>query len=249
MNLSYQLYSSRSETDLNAVLAHLAATGYTQVEGFGGVFGDPAGLRKEMDRLGLAMPSAHFGLDMLESNLDKALSVAMTLGIDTLYAPHIAEDDRPVDVAGWQAFADRLGAIGAKVRAAGFSFGWHNHDFEFVALEDGSTPMEIILERVPELEWEADIAWVVRGKADAVAWIEKYASRITSVHIKDIAPEGENTDEDGWADVGEGTVPWAELLTTLSAAPVRTFVMEHDKPADTRRFAERSFTNVQKMGG
>ena len=57
MDLSYQLYSSRTESDLAGVLKHLADTGYTQVEGFGGVMGDPAGLRAMMDDNGLTMPS------------------------------------------------------------------------------------------------------------------------------------------------------------------------------------------------
>ena len=57
---------------------------------------------------------------------------------------------------------------------------------------------------------------------------------------KDIAPEGENEEEDGWADVGHGTLDWTGLTRALQGAGVDLFVMEHDKPADARRFAERS---------
>jgi sugar phosphate isomerase/epimerase len=73
------------------------------------------------------------------------------------------------------------------VRAAGFGFGWHNHDFEFVPLADGSVPMQILLETAPDLDWEADIAWVIRGGADATDWIARHGKRITAVHVKDIA--------------------------------------------------------------
>ena len=45
------------------------------------------------------------------------------------------------------------------------------------------------------------MAWIVRGGADPFEWIKRYADRIASVHIKDIAPAGECEDEDGWADV------------------------------------------------
>lgn len=248
MDLSYQLYSSREDSDLAGVLKHLADTGYTQVEGFGGVMGDPSGLRTMMDDLGLSMPSAHFAIDDLETKLDEMLALAKTLGIQSLYAPYLMPDQRPTDRAGWTAFAERLAAAGKHVTAAGLNFGWHNHDFEFVALEDGSTPMDVILETASEVEWEADIAWIVRGGADPFAWIEKYGSRITSVHLKDIASEGENADEDGWADVGEGVMPWTELLAAVrTQTAARTYVMEHDKPADPRRFAERAYTNVRKM--
>ena len=62
-------------------------------------------------------------------------------------------------------------------------------------------PMEIFLEHAPTLEWEADIAWIVRGGADPFAWIARHGDRITLAHVKDIAPKGECVDED--------TVRWA----------------------------------------
>ena len=40
---------------------------------------------------------------------------------------------------------------------------------------------------------------------------------ITSVHVKDIA-RGRELDEDGWADVGHGTVDWKGLIAALQAA-------------------------------
>lgn len=241
MNFSFQLYSARNFQPWSDVLKMLAAAGYKNVEGFGGVYEDPAGFRKLMDQNGLAMPSGHFSIDALEGDLDGALKTASTLGIKQIYCPHIAAELRPTDKSGWQAFAARLGAVGEKVRAAGYGFGWHNHDFEFVPLGDGSVPMQILLETAPELEWEADIAWVIRGGADAADWIARFGSRITAVHVKDIASAGEAADEDGWADVGHGTVDWTALFTQLkSSAPATLFIMEHDNPSDISRFASRS---------
>ena len=106
----------------------------------------------------------------------------------------------------------RLEKAGKPFRDAGLDFGWHNHDFEFVALSDGSIPQDHIFAGGPNLSWEADIAWVIRGGADPFAYIEKYGNRITAVHVKDIAKAGENADQDGWADVGHGTVEWARLF-------------------------------------
>jgi sugar phosphate isomerase/epimerase len=126
------------------------------------------------------------------------------------------------------------------VRDAGFGFGWHNHAFEFEPLADGAVPQAVIFEAVPELEWEADIAWVIKGGADPFEWIGRFADRITAVHVKDIAPEGRSLDEDGWADLGAGVVPWDRLMHALRATPARHFVMEHDNPSDDRRFAAAS---------
>ena len=91
-----------------------------------------------------------------------------------------------------------------------------------------------------------DLAWVVKGGADPIAWMDKYGSRITAVHVKDIAPAGEALDEDGWADVGQGTLDWKSLIKTIQAkTKAKYFVAEHDKPSDAIRFARRSMDAVK----
>ena len=94
------------------------------------------------------------------------------------------------------------------------------------------------------------MAWIVRGGADPFEWIKRYADRIASVHVKDIAPAGKCEDEDGWADVGLGTMPWDRLMTLIRAeTKASIFVMEHDKPSDAYRFAERSYTYISGLEG
>ena len=245
MSFSYQLYSSRNFTPWDNVFKTLSDLGYTQVEGFGGILEDAQALRAQLDANGLSMPSSHMGLDMLEGDFDKAIATANTLGIQQIYCPFLLPDLRPTDAAGWAVFAERLEVIAKKVKAAGLSFGWHNHDFEFVACEDGTVPMKAILDGAPSVEWEADIAWIVRGGADPMAWIAAHGNRITAAHVKDLAPEGEKADEDGWADVGDGIMDWAGLITALRANDVTLLVAEHDNPSDADRFAARSLAALK----
>ena len=246
MDYSFQLYSAREFTPWDKVLAELARIGYRKVEGFGALFAEAQALRAVMDREGISMPSAHFSVTMLEEDFDTAMEIAQTLAVSIVICPFLPPEQRPSDRAGWLAFADRLALIGERVAATGRSFAWHNHDFEFAPLADGVLPMTLLLEQAPALEWEADIAWIVRGGADPQTWIADYGERITLVHIKDIAPIGDCEDEDGWADVGHGMLDWAALLPALRhTGKVRHFVMEHDKPSDYRRFAERSLAAVQ----
>ena len=69
---------------------------------------------------------------------------------------------------------------------------------------------------------------------------------MTAVHVKDIAPDGQNVDEDGWADVGHGTVNWAGLMVALRGTKCSNFVMEHDNPSDHARFATRSINAAKE---
>lgn len=247
MNWSFQLYSARNFKPWSDVLAMLARHGYTQVEGFGGVYDDPAGLRAEMDRNGLTMPSGHFSIDALEGDFDGVRRIADALGVRLLVCPYLMPDRRPADAAGWRAFGARLAAVGETARAAGYRFAWHNHDFEFRALPDGSVPQKLILDAAPAIGLELDVAWVVRGGADPMAWIDAYADRILSVHVKDIAPAGENAGEDGWADVGHGTVAWRQIMAALHGTNCTYFVMEHDNPSDHARFATRSLVAARRF--
>ena len=104
-----------------------------------------------------------------------------------------------------------------------------------------------MLQGGPDLEWEIDVAWVVRGGGDPLAWIKAFAGRISAAHVKDIAPRGENLAEDGWSDVGHGTVDWKAIMAALRAAKCAHFVAEHDNPADDRRFATRSLAAVASL--
>ncbi|NRQ14969.1 sugar phosphate isomerase/epimerase family protein [Ensifer sesbaniae] len=249
-DVSFQLYSARNFPPFANVLTALGEAGYSQVEGYGALYAalsdaEIASFKEGLDSNGLAMPTAHFGLDMLESDPARVLEIAKALGVKAIYCPYLMPDQRPTDAAGWRVFGERLQKAGKPYRDAGLTFGWHNHDFEFAALPDGSIPQDLIFAGGPDLSWEADIAWIIRGGADPIAWIRKYGDRITAVHVKDIAPAGEKKDEDGWADVGEGIVDWKGLFQALASTKARYFIAEHDNPSDFKRFAKRSLASIQ----
>lgn len=249
MDVSFQLYSARNFTPWEDVVKKLAALGYTQVEGFGGNYEDAAAFRALLDEHGLAMPSGHFfPIGSFEEQLDASLASAKTLGMNRVFCP--APEDlwrNRTDAANWISLAKRLEEAGKKVNDAGLRFGWHNHHWEFMALPGGEIAMDLILEHAPSIEWEMDVAWVARGGADPLAWIARYKDRITTAHVKDIAPDGECADEDGWADVGHGRLDWPAIMAALRGIGVDLFVMEHDNPSDFARFASRSLETFRSF--
>jgi sugar phosphate isomerase/epimerase len=247
-DFSYQLYCSRNFPPLSETLKMVAAAGYRNVEGYGALYADEAKvaeLNQHLAASGLKMPTGHFGIDQLEQEPDRVLEIARAVGIETIYCPFLMPDQRPDSGKGWHAFGQRLQQAGAPYRDAGLGFGWHNHDFEFRRTADGALPITAIFEGGPDLEWEADIAWVIRGGADPLEWIRALGKRITAVHVKDIAPAGENADEDGWADVGHGTVDWKGLMAALRSTAARHFIVEHDNPNDLGRLITRSIASFK----
>ena len=248
MDFSFQLYSARNFQPWDGVLKRLAELGYRQVEGFGGVYDDPAAIRTIMDDCGLSMPSGHFDIVSLENDFETVEAIAGALGISKIVCPYLPAESRPASGAGWSELAGRLSVIGKKVAAGGRAFAWHNHDFEFQPTADGQIPMQILLDDAPGIEWEADLAWIVRGGGDPLDWIGKNGDRITAVHVKDIAAKGECVEEDGWADVGHGTMDWKQLIDALQAqSRCGLFIAEHDNPGDVDRFAGRSMEAMRSF--
>jgi sugar phosphate isomerase/epimerase len=233
-----QLYSGRKFPPLESQIATVSRCGFTHVETFGPLNESAEETRRLLDRHGLAAISAHFSLDQLEANTTRSIRAARALGVEFVVAPYLSPERRPADRAGWAAFGERLSRCRDAVEREGLRFAWHNHDFEFKQLPDGTYPIEHVLGA--DIAWETDLAWVTLGGADPFAWIDKYRGRIPLVHVKDVAPKGAKADEDGWADVGEGVLPWLDLWNACVAAGAEVMIAEHDNPSDFDRFARTS---------
>ena len=249
-DFSYQLYSSR-DWEQAETLKVLGELGYAQCEGYGAFYNQLEtldALKANLKAAGLHMKSGHFSIDMVENEPQKALDICAELNIEHVYVPYLEPEKRPKDAAGWRAFGARLEKASAPFVAKGLIFGWHNHDFEFEVLPSGDLPQDLIAESGPNLSFELDIAWVVRGGKDPIAVIKKFGHRITAVHVKDIAPEGEKADEGGWADVGTGTMDWHAIMQAVKThTRADLFVIEHDAPSDHSRFAKTSITNARSL--
>lgn len=240
--IAYQLYCSRNFPPLDDTLRMLSEAGYKAVEGYGGLYGEPEALRAALDRHGLHMPSGHFALDMLESDPQGAIAVAELLDVDKVFVPWIAPEHRGTDLASWRAFAGRVAKALEPVRHAGFTVGWHNHDWDLADV-GGTTPVDLMAEA--GLDLELDLGWVARAGQDPAAVLRRLGGRVRAVHLKDLAPEGQAQDEDGWADVGHGTQGWAAIKQELDAQGIDHWVIEHDNPSDHARFARRSIETVK----
>lgn len=247
LHISYQLYCSRNFPPVGSTLKMLATAGYTEVEGYNGLFDDLDGLKKGLAETGLQMTSCHMAPHLLVDDLAGALKIINDLGIKKVFGPYLMPDQRPNDAAGWAAFGAQLAEIGKPLRDAGVVWGWHNHDFELVELASGEFPLDLMMATSDDLMVELDLGWVTRAGQDPVAWINKFNGRIAAAHIKDVARAGECTEEDGWADVGQGTMDWPAIHAALGAAGCDHYIVEHDNPNDDRRFATRSLAAVQNF--
>jgi sugar phosphate isomerase/epimerase len=246
--LSIQLYSARLAGSLAEQLDPVVAAGYTNVETYEGLYDDVEGLGRALEERGLSSVSGHFDFLALESEPNRMIAIARTLGIRVAIASWLKPEDRPTDTAGWRDLNDRISRVSSRLRAQGIGFAWHNHDFEFQRLSDGTRPIEVLTDS-ERLSFELDLAWIARAGENPGVWLRRLRGRVAAIHVNDLAATDESVDEDGWADVGSGVLPWVSLWPQALEAGARLAIAEHDAPADFARFAHRSAAAIRRFRG
>ena len=241
--IGLQLYTVRRamQADVEATLARVAATGYTEVE-FAGYFGkSPGEVGAILDRHGLAAPAAH--VSMAADQWRAALDAARVIGHHYVVVSWIPAEQRQT-LDAYKRMAQDFNRLAAEARAAGLQFAYHNHDFEFVPLE-GRLPFDVLLaETDPKLvQLEMDLYWITKGGQDPLAYFARYPGRFPMVHVKDSAGAPEHR----MVDVGAGTIDFRKIFARRKQAGIRHFFVEHDEPADAFASIRASYEYLKRL--
>jgi sugar phosphate isomerase/epimerase len=250
VKIAYQLYTSRNALQLTAQFPFLKSLGYDHIEAWPGAYMDsPSEFRRALDDAGLDAPSVLIPDPSDADDLKKFIDVAHVLGAGIIVRPGLPPHRRPTEQDGWKRLAERLSREAAIAEGEQLQFAWHNHDFEFVPLQDGTRPIDLLVANSsPNLCLELDCGWVFQAGADLKAELERFASRIIAIHAKDAAPLG-TKEEDGWVAHGDGVIDWHALLPTILSTGAVLAVVEHDEPSDWRYVAKRSYDSLAELFG
>jgi len=241
--IGLQLYTVRRamQADVEATLARVAATGYTEVE-FAGYFGkSPGEVGAILDRHGLAAPAAH--VSMAADQWRAALDAARVIGHHYVVVSWIPAEQRQT-LDAYKRMAQDFNRLAAEARAAGLQFAYHNHDFEFVPLE-GRLPFDVLLAETDAtlVQLEMDLYWITKGGQDPLAYFARYPGRFPMVHVKDSAGAPEHR----MVDVGAGTIDFRKIFARREQAGIRHFFVEHDEPADAFASIRASYEYLKRL--
>jgi sugar phosphate isomerase/epimerase len=135
--IGLQLYSVREmlPKDFEGMLRKVREAGYTEVEAAGYYDKSAAEFKGVMSKWGLRCVSTHHPLGVLQPRLDELIEYGHELGLEYMIcASSIRRDPDakgPLDLDDWRWVAGEFNRIGEKVKAAGMTFGYHNHTPEF----------------------------------------------------------------------------------------------------------------------
>lgn len=232
------------------VMKQVKELGYDGVE-LAGLYGlDPTFIRDTLAEIGLTPLSAHVPLADMTADIEKVIADYQLIGVDYLVVPYLPEEYRHL-TPGYPVVIEEMKKIGAAVKAAGMKLLYHNHNFEFVRLENGTFGFDDIYRQVPAdlLMVEPDTCWIKVAGQDPVEYIHKYGSRCEVIHLKDFVKEGnpqnlykligietEKKEEDTgffeFRPVGFGQMLWEPILNASLEAGAKWAVVEQDEHYD-----------------
>ncbi len=255
----YTLSGSGGLKDIDGVFAQIAEAGYRELELPGLLGRKPAELRASADKAGLRFTSIHLlppGMVpptsfSISSEPQLVADMLGTLGAVAAVIPimPLPPGSRPEKGEGftamlsrimtqagpdpWERMADDFNRIGSGLRPFGITLGYHNHNVEFTPVGK-TTGWEILVEKTDPrfVSFEVDLGWVTAAGLDPADFLRKHKGRVRWVHVKDVmaSTKPNFAFKMDPANVGAGSIRWAEVLRAAEAAGVAHYYVEQEPP-------------------
>ena len=239
--IAFQMYSVREligdpgkyAQNHEKTLKELAKMGYTAIEaanyGDGKLYGvTPEQFKADLEAAGLQAVSSHTTRNLSEAELasgdfseslawwDDAIADHLAAGMRYIVAPSFKIPETLKDLRTW---CDYFNAVGAKCRAAGLSFGYHNHSREFQEIEGEVIEDYMLTHTNPEnVFFQMDVYWAVMGQAAPVEYFQRYPGRFHMLHIKDRQEIGQS-----------GMVGFDAIFSNADLAGLEYYIVEIER--------------------
>ncbi|MFI2486537.1 sugar phosphate isomerase/epimerase family protein [Promicromonospora kroppenstedtii] len=214
-------------TDAEGTLGALAECGFQNIEpsgAAGNFYGHTAAeLAPLTEAAGIAVPSLGVSLSNLQNDLDLVVAEAHAIGASYVRV----SGSGSWTLEDYSRTAAILDEAGEALSAEGIRVAYHNHGYEFETEEDGVTGYDVLVRETNPafVTMELDVYWAASTDTSATDLFARYPGRFELLHLKDMAEDG------SFADVGEGTIDFAEIFAGATLAGVRYGFTEHDQPS------------------
>ncbi|KQS92178.1 sugar phosphate isomerase/epimerase [Chryseobacterium sp. Leaf394] len=234
--LAIQLYTVRHSIskDLEKTFERLAELGFTEFEiyGYNGTFfGRTA---KEFSQIlknhGLKVISSHHrtgitddGDGTLLKNWQKTLEDLNFIGAKYAVCSYLPEAERSLE--NYRKLPEVLENAGRISKQKGIQLAYHNHDFEFLKMDEQRNFYDFILENTSSdlVKMELDLYWISKAGLDPLVYFEKYPERFPLWHVKDMKAVSKY-----FTEVGNGTIDFKKIFEAKEKAGLKHWFLEQD---------------------
>lgn len=233
-----QMYTLRDFTktraDFDTTLGKVAEIGYqaVQLSGIGCMNGadpevDAATARTMLDNHGLTCIATHRSWESFLNNLDGEIAFHQALGCSYAAIGSLGPY-RNDGEAGYRRLIEETRPVLPKLKEAGITWGYHNHEFEFQRIGPGQrTLYDLFIEEGGDLfALEIDTYWAVHAGINPIRLIQRCAGRVPVIHVKDKEVVDRET---VFAPIGEGNLDWDGILPACREAGVEWYAVEQDR--------------------
>lgn len=225
-----QLYTIREAIgkDAKGSLKQIADLGFGEVENFGyngKFFGmDASAYKTLLSDLGMTAPSGHYMYNNILKGWEKAVEDAKAIGQDYMVLAYLLPPERK-SLDDYKKIAENLNKAGEVCKQAGIQLCYHNHEFEFEAL-NGQLPFDILTNNTDAglVKIELDLYWATVAGQDPVALFKKHKGRVALWHVKDM----DKTPKKNFTEVGNGVIDFATIFKQAKTSGMKHFFVEQD---------------------
>lgn len=121
---------------------------------------------------GVKAISAHVPVAELLADTGATVATYKAVGVKYIVIPYAPEDMRPGVADDYDEVIKKIAYIGRICGEQGIQLLYHNHDFEFVKMPDGSYGLDYLYSHLPAeyLQTELDLCWVKVSGLDPVEY-------------------------------------------------------------------------------
>jgi sugar phosphate isomerase/epimerase len=217
------------EGDWKTVLKKTVEYGFTEIE-TGDYLGDSAaGFLAFCKEISLTPVAGGINFTTNEEEVMKQLDTLNELKVKyaVVYWPWLSGG--PFTLDDCKKSAEMLNTLGSQSQKKGLTLCWHNHNKEFVPMEEG-LPFDYLMEHTDPglVKCEMDVYWVKKGGADSLTLLKKYSGRVTILHVKDMAPGSAQDFE----CPGSGIIDFPSIFREAQLQGIEHYMVERDNVPD-----------------
>jgi sugar phosphate isomerase/epimerase len=210
IGLQQTAVSRNIQQDLPGTLRAIAKMGYDIVEFSAGTFmkwspADAQQVRAVLNDVNLRCRSTHNEIASFSGDgLSRAIELNHIIGSDTLVSVRgPGTPAAPPALDAWKRFSDQLSQAADRIRAAGMTLGFHNHDIEFKPNE-GVRPIDILAANKDITSFHLNLGLCLKGGGDPIAFLKQCPGRVQSILCQDFEGKARWTETFATAEKGSG---------------------------------------------
>ena len=235
-NLAIQLYTVRGAVskNLEQTLERLVSLGFKNLEiyGYNGTFfgKNRNEFKTILKNTGLKVISSHHRTGITDKengtllqNWEKTLDDLSFIGAKYTVCSYLPEAERTIE--SYHKLPEVLENAGKISKHHGIQLAYHNHDFEFLKMDEENNFYDFILKNTsPDLvKMELDLYWIAKAGLDPLVYFEKYFGRFPLWHVKDMKSGTKD-----FTEIGNGIIDFKRIFEAKEKAGLKHWFLEQD---------------------